>query len=188
MLVLVAVATLFARRRVSPAGLPRWLFLKAATATVDESDQRYLREIAAAPGDAFGKFTAFMPASMHRHVAAANMIHAARLGATLVEDCGPCAIICAQWAVRDGVPREAVNAMLAGDGGLSNDEKLALDFGRAVASQSAQAFDIGDQIEARHGRDVRLELAMAAALVRAYPGIKRGLGLSRACSLTPLRV
>ena len=38
------------------------------------------------------------------------------------------------------------------------------------------------------GRTVRLELAMTAATVRAYPGMKRGLGLSTSCSLTRLEI
>jgi len=29
---------------------------------------------------------------------------------------------------------------------------------------------------------------MTAAMVRAYPAMKRGLGLTKACSLTPLEV
>jgi hypothetical protein len=35
---------------------------------------------------------------------------------------------------------------------------------------------------------VRLELALAAAMVRAYPAIKRGLGLTTSCSTTPLSI
>ncbi len=108
------------------------------------------------------------------------------LGAVLVEDCGPCAITAAQGALEDGVPRTQVNQMLSG--GPSEASETAFAFGQAIARQSADASTLGDDIEDRYGRVVRLELAMAAATVRVYPAMKRGLGLSRACSLTPLEV
>jgi hypothetical protein len=47
---------------------------------------------------------------------------------------------------------------------------------------------LGDAIQAKYGRTVRLELAMTAATVRAYPGMKRGLGLTTSCTLTKLEV
>jgi len=43
-------------------------------------------------------------------------------------------------------------------------------------------------IEAAYGRVVRLELAMTAALVRGYPGLKRGMGYAQSCALTRLQV
>ncbi|MEO9599861.1 hypothetical protein [Parasphingorhabdus sp.] len=48
--------------------------------------------------------------------------------------------------------------------------------------------ELGDRIEARYGRTVRFELAMSAAMIRSFPAMKRGLGLTKACSLTPLAV
>ncbi|NNC73564.1 MAG: hypothetical protein HKN78_11910 [Sphingomonadaceae bacterium] len=188
LLVLAAIFLLMARQRIAPAGIPRAAFLRAATAKMEESEQQYLREIAAAPGGAFEKFAHFMPASMHRHSAPVNLFHAARFGATLAEDCGPCAMTAAQWALADKLPRDTINAALAGGAHLGDDENLAFRFGEAIATQSAEAFELGDKIEARYGRTVRLELAMTSALVRSYPAMKRGLGLTRACSAMKLAV
>ncbi|NCN85339.1 MAG: hypothetical protein GW808_06060 [Sphingomonadales bacterium] len=188
LLVLLALGILFARQRVAPAGIPKRLLLRAATAGIEESEKQYLEEIAAAPGHAFEKFAHFMPASMHRHAAPAALLHAARMGANLVEDCGPCALTTAEWALFDNVPRETVNRWLKGTSDLPEEEALALQFGRAIGSQSIDAFELGDQIETRYGRAVRFELAMSAAMVRVYPAMKRGLGLTKACSLTPLAV
>ncbi|MEO9635444.1 MAG: hypothetical protein ABJF89_00785 [Parasphingorhabdus sp.] len=188
LLVFVALGILFARQRIAPAGIPRSLFLKVATAKIDESEKQYLYEVAAAPGHAFEKFTHFMPASMHRHEAPAILFHAARMGANMVEDCGPCAITCANWALVDNVPRETVNRWFKGADNLPEDQALAYKFGHAIATQSVDAFELGDRIEAEYGRTVRFELAMSAAIVRSYPAMKRGLGLTKACSLTPLEV
>lgn len=187
-LVLVAIGLLMARQRIAPAGIPKAAFLRAATAKIDPSEAEYLREIAAAPGGAFEKFAHFMPASMHRHSAPVNLFHSARFGATLAEDCGPCAMTVAQWAMVDNLPRDTINAALAGGAHLGEDENFAFRFGEAIATQSAEAFELGDAIEAKYGRTVRLELAMTSALVRSYPAMKRGLGLTTACSATKLEV
>lgn len=186
--VILAVGLLAARQRIAPAGLPKPLFIKAALATVEETDRRYLEEVAAAPGRAFEKFVHFMPASAHRHAAPVPLFHAARFGATLAEDCGPCAMTAARWAQIDKLPSEKINAALAGGDGLLPDEKRAFAFGAAIARRSQDAVELGEAIEAHHGRAVRLELAMTAALVRAYPAMKRGLGLTRACSSMALAV
>ena len=77
-------------------------------------------------------------------------------------------------------------AMLAGQ--VEGDLKTAFDFGQSIASQSETAMELGESLEKTFGRTVRLELAVAAATVRSYPGMKRGLGLTKACSLTPLEV
>jgi hypothetical protein len=146
-----------------------------------------MHEIAAASGHALDKFLHFMPASMHRHAAPVDLFHVARIGATLAEDCGPCALTAARWALKHRVPRDLVNAALASDLPES-DFKTAFDFGQAIATHSAHAFALGDAIEAKYGRATRLELAMTAAIVRSYPAMKRGLGLTKSCALTKLEV
>lgn len=188
LLVFAALAILFARQRVAPIGVPKSIFLKFATEKVDETDAQYLREIAEAPDGAFEKFKHFMPASIHRYAAPPVLFHVTRMGATMAEDCGPCALTCARWAQVDGLPDDVINRWLAEEKDLPDDEALAFKFGEAIAMQGDDAFALGDRIEMQFGRDVRLELAMTAALVRSYPAMKRGLGLTKACSLTPLEV
>jgi hypothetical protein len=185
LLVLIALAILFFRQRIVPAGVPDRLFL-AMVDRMSPGESAYVHEVASAPGHMLEKFKHFMPASNHRYEASAGLLSATRIGAVLVEDCGPCAITAAQGALAEGLPRDEVNAMLSGN--LSGDNKLAFDFGQAIARQSAEADELGQRIEQQFGRGVRRELAMAAAMVRAYPAMKRGLGLTTACSLTPLEV
>jgi hypothetical protein len=186
LLVWIALGILFARARIAPAGVPRFAYLKAVEA-IAPGESAYVHALAAGPGGALEKFKHFQPATMHRHAAPAHAFHMARIGATLVEDCGPCALTAAQGALADGVSRDLVNAALAGsppEGELST----AFEFGQAVARQSGDAFALGDAIQAKLGGDARLELAMTAAMVRAYPAMKRGLGLTTSCSITKLEL
>ena len=186
LIVWVALFILVARQRIVPAGLPGPIVLGALDRR-SPAESEYLHEIAGAPGHAFEKFLHFMPATLHRHAAPAEVFHMARIGATLVEDCGPCAITAAQGALLDGVDRALINAALAGnppDGDLADGFR----FGEAIARQQAEALTLGDAIEARFGRHVRFELAMTAATVRAYPAMKRGLGLAPSLSLVRLEI
>lgn len=177
---------MFVRQRIAPAGLPKAVLLSAFE-RMSPGEAMLFREIAAAPGHAFEKFMHLMPATMHRHAAPADLFHMARIGATLIEDCGPCALTAAHAALKEGVDREVVNLALAAklsDGQL----KTAFDFGQAIALHAANALDLGQAIEVGSGRSTRLELAMTAASVRTYPAMKRGLGLGKACALMPMSV
>jgi hypothetical protein len=186
LLVWIALGILIARQRIAVPGVPNKVFLKAID-KMSPGESEYMHEVAGAPGFALEKLKHFMAATMHRHDAPADLFHMARMGATLVEDCGPCALTAAQGALADGVDRDLVNAALRADP-PEGDMQTAFVFGAAIARQAAEAVTLGDAIEAEYGRSVRLELAMTAATVRAYPAMKRGLGLTKSCSITKLEV
>ena len=186
LLVWIALGVLMARQRIAPAGIPKSMFLRVIDKLSPE-ESAYFHEVANAPGNALEKLAHFMPATMHRYTAPADLFHMTRIGATLIEDCGACALTAARGALSDGVPKDLINTALASKP-LDGDKQTAFDFGRAIARQSADASALGAAIQAKYGRTVRLELAMTAATVRAYPGMKRGLGLSKSCSLTKLEV
>jgi hypothetical protein len=186
LLVWIAIGILLARQKVAPAGLPDFLVLGAVD-RMAPGESAYMHEMAGAPGRVFEKLKHLMPATQHRFEAPADLFHMARIGATLIEDCGPCALTAARGALSDGVPRDVVNRALAANP-PEGDLKAAFKFGQAIAQQSVSALALGDAIEAQHGRTVRLELAMTAATVRAYPAMKRGLGLTKSCSITKLEI
>lgn len=148
-------------------------------------DASWMRDVAALGWGAFGKLLGFYRLANYRHAAPAELTALARLGAVMAEDCGPCTRIAFRMARRAGVPAELLRAGLTGGAALTGDPALAYRFGRAVAAGEAEAGEVGDAIEARFGRGVRTELALAAATVRFYPAMKRGLGYARACELTP---
>ncbi len=185
-LIWIALGILLTRHRMAPAGIPDFLMLKGVD-TLSPGESAYFHEIADAPGGAFEKIKHFLPATMHRHDAPAELFHMARIGATLIEDCGPCALTAAKGALDDGVERNLVNAALSANP-PEGDLRTAFLFGAAIAQQSGEAAAFGEAIEAEYGRTVRLELAMTAAIVRAYPAMKRGLGLTKSCSITTLAV
>jgi hypothetical protein len=186
LLVWIALGILIARQRIAPAGIPKSMFLRAID-QLSPGESAYFHEVSNAPGHALEKLAHFMPATMHRHAAPAELFHMTRIGATLIEDCGACALTAARGALSGGVSKELINAALASKR-LDGDQQTAFDFGKAIARQAAEASPLGDAIQAKYGRTVRLELAMTAATVRAYPGMKRGLGLSTSCSLTKLEI
>jgi hypothetical protein len=186
LMVWIALGILFGAQKIVPAGVPKRVFLAIGDKMAPD-ESAYMHEVAAAPGHAYEKFAHFMPASMHRQDAPIDLFHMARMGATLVEDCGPCALTAARWALEHKVSRDLINAALAGKP-PAGDLKTAFDFGQAIATQSSEAFALGDAIEAKHGRITRLELAMTAAIVRSYPAMKRGLGVTKSCSITKLEI
>ena len=186
LLALIGIAIPLARMRFAPGPLPKAAFVRALDA-MSEGRTAFIHDLSDAGGFAVEKFQHFMPVTMHRHHARADLLHMARIGATLVEDCGPCALDAAKGALMDGVPRDCVNAALAAqppEGVLAQ----AFAFGEAIASRDPACADLGDAIEARHGRAVRTELALSAASVRTYPALKRGLGYAQACSTVRLVV
>ena len=186
LMVWFALGILFLRQRVTPAGLPKAVILGAID-RMSPDESAYFHEFAKAPGHVFEKMAHFMPVTMHRHDAPADLFHMARIGATLIEDCGPCALTAAQGALSNGVSRDLVNAALSA-APPEGDLKTAFDFGQSIALHLPDAATLGDAIEAKFGRTVRLELAMTAATVRAYPAMKRGLGLGTPCAMVALKV
>lgn len=186
LLALAGIALMLARAPIAPFPVPDGLFVRAAEG-IAPGEMGYLRRLAALPGGALEKFRHVMPASAHRHAASAELHAAVRIAATRAEDCGPCTLIAARGALADGVPRELVQAMLDGEV-PSGDLVQAMAWGRALALGDPSAPALGEVIAARHGATVRDELALAAAMVRTYPALKRGLGLATSCSAVPLRI
>jgi hypothetical protein len=187
LLVFLALAILGVRRRITPAGIPKKVFLSMLE-KLEPGESGYMREIASAPGHALEKLMHLMPAAMHRHAAEPGIFHLARIGATLEEDCGPCAMTAAHGALADGVAPDLVNQALSGGASLLGEQQTAYKFGQAIARHSVDALALGEELEEKFSRAVRLELAMTAAFVRGYPAMKRGLGLNKACAATRLTV
>ena len=180
LLVIAALTILFARQRIAPAGIPARLFAQAADKATG-GNSPHLPDLVAAPGHAAEKFQHFMPVTAHRHATPADAFHAARIGATLAADCGPCAQIAAESALGDDVTRDVVNRLLASDPPADLADAFA--FGAAIARHDAAADDHGARIEMLYGRTARFEMALTAATVTAYPALKRGLGFATSCAL-----
>ena len=186
LLALTGLAIVAARARISPAGLPAAIVIPAIERAAGEPDS-YVRDIGRAPGRALPKFLGFMHAAAHRHAASAELFHAARIGSVMTDDCGGCTLAAGRLAVSDGVPHAQINDWLAGRLG-DDDASLAYRFGAAISSANPNVNALGDAIEVAHGRAVRTELAMGAALVRGFSGTRRGLGMAESCAITRLAI
>lgn len=186
LLALAGVAILMVRSRVSPAPMPNAVFFPLSD-KLTYGLSPHLSALRRGPGQLGEKYRHFMTFGMHQHAASTEQVAMARLGAAMAEDCGPCVEIAARGARAQGVTKDTVNAALA-DGRLDGPAGQALAFGRALSANTPDLAELGEAIEAEHGRAVRTELTVAAATARVHPAMKRGLGFARACSLTPLQL
>lgn len=147
-------------------------------------DMAWARDVSALGRAAFWRLIGFYRFAGFRRAAPRDLMALARLGAVMAEDCGPCTRIVVKVARNEGVPPDLMRAALRGGAGLTGDADLAFRFGSALSAGGPEAADLGDAVEGRLGRAVRVELAMGAAAARFYPALKRGLGYARACSTT----
>ena len=182
---LIGIAIMLARQRISAAPLPNVVFVPLVDRLTMHLSP-HLPDIVSAPGRLLEKYRHFMSLNVHAHAADKAQLAMARIGAVMAEDCGPCVLIAAHGALRDGVPRAAVNAALAGQP-PAGDMAAAFQFGQALVRAAPELNDLAEAIEASHGRAVRTELTFAAACARLHPTLKRGLGFGQSCAVTPLK-
>ena len=148
-----------------------------------------LRSVAEASTAALAKLGLFRPLSLHRSRAARVPWHLARIAAVREQDCGTCVQIAVNAARADNVPSATLRAALADDtAALTADERLAFDYGRAVAARAPEVDALVEAVRARWDETVLTELALAVATVQVFPVLKRGLGQATACSLVPIDV
>ncbi len=149
----------------------------------------YLRTVARTSTAAFVKFGLFAPVAAHRSRAPTPLWHLARLAATREQDCGTCLQTVVNAARAHGVPAATLRAALADDtAALTDDERLALDYGRAVAARTPEADALVGAVRVRWGEAVLVELALGVATVQVFPVLKRGLGEATACALVQIRL
>jgi AhpD family alkylhydroperoxidase len=118
-----------------------------------------------------------------------TVVAMASLGAVLAEDCGDCVQIHVNLAAKAGIERRHIKAALENRlPDLPPDLKLGFCFGRVVSENDPMLLEKGAAVEARFGRKALVDLAMAVALARFYPTVKRALGHSRSCSVSAIEI
>jgi hypothetical protein len=146
-------------------------------------DAAYLHRIADISTDAFRKFAAFTAMGRFAGGAPKAARFAAQLAATIAEDCGPCTQVVVNFALKAGVDREILTALLARNfDAAGEDAAFGFRFGEALARAMPEITELGDEAERRYGKAGRLALTFAAASARVYPAVKRGLGFARECT------
>lgn len=151
-------------------------------------DVSYMRELIDIDPAAFLAFGKVQGLAGYRK-APLEALTAARLTATLAEDCGPCAQIVVSMAEEEGVPPAMLKAILTGDGAaMGADAALGWAFARASLARDMEAADpLRDEIVRRWGEKALAAIALGIASSRVYPAVKYALGHGKACSKVQVR-
>jgi hypothetical protein len=127
----------------------------------------YLHEMLDASTPAFFKFALFRPMSRHREDVPVTAWFAAKLAATMSEDCGPCSQLMVDMAIRAGVAPAIVAALVRDDLiSAGADSSLGFRYGQAVAANAPECDAVAEQALAKYGRRGVASLAMAVAAAR----------------------
>lgn len=162
----------------------RWMIERKLAAFEKEFDydMSYARDVLAADLGAFMKFARATSISGYRKGVPADVAYAAKLVGTLVEDCGPCTQLMVTMALKEGVDRRTIAAVLGGDlAALSPDVRLAVEFARASLARDPGADPLRDRVVERFGQKGLVTLAFGLVAARVYPTLKYALGHGKSC-------
>lgn len=149
-----------------------------------KTDVGYMRTIYRISTAAFAKVAAVQPLASHREAAAPDLYHLAGLGSAMHEDCGSCVQIHVAKARADGVDAALIRAALDGrESDMLPLAATAFRFGRAIAAHAPEAEDLRAELLAKLGETAMLDLAIAAATARFWPGLRRALGDAPTCAM-----
>jgi alkylhydroperoxidase family enzyme len=148
-------------------------------------DVSYLEALMEASPGTFFAFEGAMNAGRFQKAAPTELLAIAKITALRTEDCGPCTELSIKMAREKGVPDAILRGALHGGKGLSPEHLEIHQYARAVAANEEMDPDLLPRLEARWGREVMAELALAIVGARIYPTIKRALGYAKSCSLIP---
>ena len=146
-------------------------------------DASYLRAVLAARPMTFLQF-GLATSLVRRRDAPAEALAAAGIVATLREDCGPCTQIGLDIAVKGGMDRKVLRAILAADeAGMGETAALAYRFAQASLDRDmATADPLRDEIVRRWGERGLVAIALTITTTRMYPTLKYALGFGKSCS------
>lgn len=146
-------------------------------------DASYVHEIVDTSTSMALKFSLFQMIAGKTNDVPPEVLYAAGIAATVSEDCGPCAQLVVNMALRDGVPAHAIAALLRGDlESAGKDAELGFRYGVAVAQNTSDTAVVSEKVEKRFGKKGLVALSLAVAFGRVYPAVKRGLGHGAACA------
>jgi hypothetical protein len=145
-------------------------------------DMSYAREILAADRKAFFAFSKLTALGQYRRDIPKDVYWAAKLVATVSEDCGPCTQLVVTMGLEAGATPRILSQVLAGrDAALPEDVHLGVKFARATIAHHPDADELREEIVRRWGQRALLSLAFAITASRVFPTIKYALGHGTAC-------
>lgn len=146
-------------------------------------DVSYMRDLIDTDTAAFFAFSGVQRLAGYNK-APREALTAAKLVATLAEDCGPCTQIVVSIAEEQGVAPVVIKGVLTGDeSAMGPEAALAWKFARASLARDMELADpLRDEIERRWGRKGLAAIALAIASSRVFPSVKYALGYGKTCS------
>jgi hypothetical protein len=147
-------------------------------------DPRYVLDIYEVSPRAFFRFSWMSGLAAHREEVSKEAWYAAKLIATLAEDCGPCTQLVVTMAEREGVSPASLRSVLDGnEAGMPPDAALGFKFAKAVLQRDiAEADRLRTEVVSRWGKKGLVSLALTIAASRVFPAVKYALGHGHACT------
>jgi alkylhydroperoxidase family enzyme len=124
----------------------------------------------------------------YRRALPADANHVAHLVAARDEDCGTCVQIGVSFALRDGVSKDILQAVL--DRQPDRLPPQLADVYRFAESVVTHVDDdaLRERVRSHYGDEALIELGLAMAVGRTFPVIKRTLGYAKSCSLVKIKL
>jgi hypothetical protein len=145
----------------------------------DTSYGAELIDLDVAAGLAFSRLS---KAAAYRADAPAAAWYAAKIVATMSEDCGPCVQLGVAMAGRAGVPDSDLRAIIVGDvAGMSAEASLGYRFSKALLARSTELDDLRAEIVRRWGRRALAAISIGIVATRTFPALKWALGHGQSC-------
>jgi hypothetical protein len=145
-------------------------------------DMSYAREMLGASPRAVMRFSRIMGLANHREDVPLAAWHAAKLAATLAEDCGPCTQLGVRMAEEAGIEGRVIRAILEGDDrAMGPDAALGYRFAEATIRHDPALDRLHDEVVRRWGARALVSLALVIAATRVFPTVKYALGHGRSC-------
>lgn len=131
------------------------------------------------------KFTKLLNA----HRGPKTAVHVASIVGSMADDCGSCVQIGVNLARKAGVSREILEAVVRRAPEALPDELADVyHFADAATLNAPELDDFRERVRRHYGDAGLVEIALAVAMHRVYPTLKRGLGFAKSCSLVPVEV
>jgi hypothetical protein len=145
-------------------------------------DMSYMRDILDASLGATIKFSRIEGMTRYREDVPIDAWFAAKIAATLHEDCGPCTQLVVRMAEEAGVKPTVLRAILAGNlDEMGDAASIGYTFAQAVIAHDPSANALREQVLARWGKRALISLAFGIATSRLYPTLKYAMGHGLAC-------
>ncbi|HSW20106.1 MAG TPA: hypothetical protein VLJ86_22995 [Ramlibacter sp.] len=161
-----------------------WLVRRhmAAFEKTFDYDMGYGRELLGWSRKGFWRFARLAGMAAYRDGVPLSTWYAVKLIGTRAEDCGPCTQLVVNMASREGVPADALRAVLRDDlAAMDADTALGYRYARAAIGRGADIFALRDEVLERFGPKAMASLALTLTGARMYPMLRYAMGHGHAC-------